>query len=160
MDSIRALRGVSTVLAVLVGLAAATFAGPRPGLAIVPGRAAGPVVIGMRLVELVQLLGPPGGLGRAREGEKLSWPALGLTVRLDREGRVDAVFVDSPRYRTAQGVGVGSSRQQVLAAFGPPTYAQEDQAFLILAYPALGISFGIRKDRMDRVEVVMVYRPG
>ncbi len=81
-------------------------------------------------------------------------------MRLDREGRVDAVFVDSPEYRTAEGVGVGSSRDEVLVAFGPPSHGQEDRDTLILAYPTLGISFAIRKDRGGRVEVVMVYRPG
>jgi hypothetical protein len=78
---------------------------------------------------------------------------------LDGDGKVDAVFVESPRFRTAEGVGVGSTRQEVLAAFGGTDRAQEDRSTLILAYPALGISFAIRKDR-DRVELVMVYRPG
>lgn len=71
---------------------------------------------------------------------------------------MDAVFVESPEYRTAEGVGVGSTREEVLAAFGPTSHAQEDRTVLILAYPALGISFAIPKDR-QRVELVMVYRP-
>lgn len=160
MDSNRAFRTVSTALAAVLGFALPGWATPRSGSLIVPGRAVGPVSLGMRLEQLVPHLGPPVGPVRPREGARIAWPARGLTVRLDREGRVDAVFVDSPEYRTAQGVGVGSSKDEVLAAFGPPSHGQEDRNTLILAYPSLGISFAIRKDRGGRVEVVMVYRPG
>ncbi len=150
---------MSTALVVLLAAGAARAA-PRGRTLIVPGRAVGPVVLGMTPQQVVRELGPPVGPARAHAGAKLSWPGRGITVRLDREGRVDAVFVESPEYRTAGGVGVGSRREEVVAAFGPASHAQEDGTTLILAYPALGISFAIRKDRQDRVELVMVYRPG
>jgi hypothetical protein len=158
MNSSRGLFAVSTVLAVLL-VAAGGWAAVRDRYLIVPGRAAGPAVLGMPGQELVRQLGRPSGEVRAQAQARLSWPGLGLTVRLDGDGKVDAVFVESPRFRTAEGVGVGSTRQEVLAAFGATDRAQEDRSTLILAYPALGISFAIRKDR-DRVELVMVYRPG
>ncbi|MCS7235008.1 MAG: hypothetical protein RMM30_03405 [Armatimonadota bacterium] len=159
MDSSRALAAVST--AVAVWLAAASTPGAVRGQhLIIPGRAVGPVVLGMASRQLFQQLGPPAGAARPQAGARLWWPDRGLAVRLDREGRVEAVFVESPQFRTAEGLGVGSSVGDVVAAFGPALHAQEDRTTLILAYPALGISFAVRKDRQDRVELVMVYRPG
>ncbi len=160
MDSNRVLSGVSTAVAVLVAVAGQSQAAVPQGHLIVPGRAVGPVQLGMRPAQVLRLLGPAVGAGPAQGAGRLAWPGRGLAVRLDPEGRVEAVFVESPQYRTAEGVGVGSSRDDVLAAFGPPSHAQEDRTTLILAYPALGISFGLRKDRGGRVELIVVYRPG
>ena len=156
MHSNRRLAVVSTLLAVL--LAAAGGRAAVEGLyLVVPGRSAGPAVLGMPGQELVRQLGRPSGAVRAEAGTRLSWPRVGLSVRLDRDGKVEAVFVESPRFRTREGVGVGSTREDVVVAFGPTDHAQEDRSTLILAYPGLGISFAIRKDR-DGVELVMVYR--
>ncbi|GBD29957.1 hypothetical protein HRbin32_01052 [bacterium HR32] len=151
---------MSTAAVVLA--VAASVAGAAVGAAhlIVPGRAVGPIVLGMRMVQVFQYLGPPEGREHARASGKFFWPARGVTVRVGRDGRVDAVFVESPEYRTAQGIGVGSHRDEVVAAFGPAFQAQEDRNTLILAYPRLGISFAIHKGRGDRVQLVMVYPPG
>ncbi len=158
MNSSRASRAVST--AVVLALAAGA-AGAAAGEAylIVPGRAVGPIALGMRIAQVFQYLGPPQGPEHAGRSGKFFWPGRGVTVRVGGDGRVDAVFVESPEYRTAQGIGVGSHRDEVVAVFGPAFQAQEDRTTLILAYPRLGISFAIHKGRGDRVQLVMVYRP-
>jgi hypothetical protein len=159
MHSTRALRTVSTALTLALAAGAASAAVGAAYL-IVPGRAVGPIVLGMRMVQVFQYLGPPEGREHAPTSGKFVWPARGVTVRVGRDGRVDAVFVESPDYRTAQGIGVGSHRDEVVAAFGPAFQAQEDRTTLILAYPRLGISFAVHKGRGDRVQLVMVYPPG
>ncbi|MDR7416058.1 MAG: hypothetical protein QN193_03700 [Armatimonadota bacterium] len=126
---------------------------------IVPGQRVGPVVLGMRVVQVFQHLGPPAGRAGSEGGGKFFWPQRGITVRVDSAGHVDTIFVEHPRYRTAQGIGVGSGLEEVLRAFGPTHQAQEDRSTLVLAYPGLGISFALDKSRGERVQMVVVYRP-
>ncbi|MDR7562797.1 MAG: hypothetical protein QN172_04600 [Armatimonadota bacterium] len=128
-------------------------------LLIVPGQRVGPVVLGMRMVQVFQYLGPPAAQARSEGSGRFFWPQRGITVRVDVEGHVDAIFVEHPRYRTAQGLGVGSELAELLRTFGPTDQAQEDRNTLILAYPHLGISFALDKSRGNRVQMVVVYRP-
>ncbi len=127
-------------------------------LLIVPGQRVGPIVLGMRMVQVFQYLGPPAGRVRAERSGKFFWPQQGITVRVDFDGHVDTIFVEHPRYRTAQGIGVGSGLEEVLRAFGPTNQVQEDRTTLVLAYPQLGVSFVVHKDP-GRVQMVVVYRP-
>ncbi|MDR5682580.1 MAG: hypothetical protein QN163_00935 [Armatimonadota bacterium] len=146
------------LVTVLVLAAAVVVQAATPtSLLIVPGRSVGPIVLGMRMTQVFQVLGPPEGREPGDQTIKFFWPRRGLTVRVDRDGRVDAIFVESPAYRTARGVGVGSTRDEVVGAYGPAPQAQEDRTTLILSYTPLGITFAIAKDRGSRVHLVMVY---
>jgi hypothetical protein len=151
---------VSTKLMTTILLAAVAAGAAAPAaFLIVPGQRVGPIVLGMRMVQVFQYLGPPAGRARAEATGKFFWPDRGITVRVDFDGRVEAIFVEHPEYRTAQGVGVGSALEEVVRAFGPTDQVQEDRTTLVLAYPRLGISFAIAKERGNRVQMVLVYRP-
>jgi len=150
---------VSTKLgAILLAAVVAGAVVPTTSL-IVPGQGVGPIVLGMRIVQVFQYLGPPARRVRTETTERFLWPDRGITVRVDFDGRVEAIFVEHPDYRTAQGVGVGSTLEEVVRAFGPTEQVQEDRTTLVLAYPRLGISFAIGKERGNRVQMVLVYRP-
>jgi hypothetical protein len=155
------MRRVSTKALLMVVLVVATTvpaqAATPAALLIVPGRSVGPIVLGMRMTQVFQFLGPPERRVPSGETIKFFWPRRGLTVRVDRDGRVAAIFVESPSYRTARGIGVGSTRDEVVAAYGPAPQAQEDRATLILVYTRLGITFAINKERENRVDMLMVH---
>jgi hypothetical protein len=144
---------VHLVTALVLAAAVVAWAAVPAALLIVPGRSVGPIDLGMRMTQVIRVLGP----AEDDEPSRFSWPRRGVTVRVDRDGRVDAIFVESPKYRTARGIGVGSTRDEVVAAYGPAPQAQEDRTTLILAYTQLGITFAINKERENRVELVMVY---
>ena len=150
---------MSTRLGVALLAALTILPGVPTAFLIVPGHRVGPIVLGMRVVQVFRYLGPPSNRSGSEGSGKFSWPHRGITVRVDSGGHVDTVFVEHPRYRTAQGVGVGSGLEEVLRAFGPTHQAQEDRTTLVLAYPGLGISFALDKSRGERVQMVVVYRP-
>jgi hypothetical protein len=71
---------------------------------VVPGLAVGGIALGDPRADVEDALGPSSD-GRYATG--LLW------VHYDARGRVEAVSTRSPRLRTAQGIGVGSSPAQV-----------------------------------------------
>lgn len=114
---------------------------------IVPGRSVGPIHIGMSLMELESQVGPAEETGMGAAWEYLS---SGYAVLIDTETHVvtailagggnEEVRLDKRFHaRTAEGIGMGSTRPQLLEAFGEPSRERLQDESLSLEYHHLGI---------------------
>lgn len=99
----------------------------RPTL-IVLGDRLGPVRIGMAEPEVVQILGRPSQLEDTSPPiwnlhwtEDLIWVTFfDKRRRTGANGMVWAITTQSPKFRTKEGIGVGSSLEEVLRTLGEP----------------------------------------
>jgi hypothetical protein len=112
-----------------------------------------PVHSGMTIKQVVAELGPAdptnaygGGLGYSR---------FGLLVAPNNAGVVHSVtFMQPFSGRTKQGIGIGSSRAEVIQAYGEPTAVRQGRAgdeFLRYSSPAL--VFQIHDGKVDLMSV-------
>lgn len=134
---------------------------------IVPGASVGKVRKGMSIPEVIASLGEPD----SRQGLILNYQRHGFSVVPSRDNVVrvvmcgDAGISDSPlvkafKARTKEGIGMGSTRAEVLKAFGAPTStkpwgAGQEQ----LTYQALGLKFTIEAGKVFHI-VVQLGQPG
>lgn len=115
---------------------------------IIPGEAVGPISLGMSEEEVTSAVGAP---ERTSLG---AWEYLstGYAVLLgDESGKVSAVLAgggnDQVRLdkrfhgRTAAGIGMGSTKQEILEALGEPSLERPLGDSVHLAYSHLGIEF-------------------
>ena len=91
---------------------------PSDQTRIEPNVGVGVVRRGMNQEQVQAKLGPPD-----REGKKLwRYPQLGLRLSFDKEGIISSIHCrKSFTGTTKEGIGIGSSRGDVIKAFGPPT---------------------------------------
>lgn len=123
--------------------APAADAGP-----IVPGERIGPVAIGMTIEAVAAALGPsPPGPQMGDGSTSYEYAQRGLTVQLSaRSGLVWTVITRNGIDRTAEGIGVGVSGDEIVPAFGsgyerydlPPPYERT-----LINYVSIGIHFSI-----------------
>lgn len=116
--------------ALAAALAAALVAGPAAGAPrIVPGQRIGPVAIGAERSPVEAAIGPGVVIARTPSGRaprnrnldrvRVAYPAWGVVATFatdEASAVVRAVSTRSPRYRTRDGLGVGSTRAAVRAA--------------------------------------------
>lgn len=117
---------------------------------IVPGRRISGVGVGTAGQTAVAALG--GGFISVRQGpvELYHWPHFALLIFVEG-GRVAQVSVFYEplheaiglRYATAQGVGIGSTRDQVRTAFGEPVQRQLQGPAEAWVYPSQGVVFNV-----------------
>lgn len=125
---------------------------PRQGLtSVAPGLGTVTVTIGSTLEEVKRLHGEPEEL---EEGSFVfGSERLGaFAVRLE-DNRVIMIVTVDPRYKTVQGIGIGSDRDDVLLAFGAPdpNFPDPDVDF----YLWKGISFSY--DNLSRVKGILIF---
>lgn len=159
------------MLALTVGAMAATQQ------KIVPGRSAGPMVLGAEADRVAEKWGAARERP-AKQGPDYRWheyPERGAWM-LTYRGRVVKIGVEGPAYATAEGFQVGSSSRSITAKWGPGSrrravpwtegdIVEEDKAEpsipterFFLDYPSRGISFLV-DTTLDRVMAVHVYYP-
>jgi hypothetical protein len=128
---------------------------------IEPNVAVGKVRVGMTAQQVVSALGEPA----RRSANALEYPALGLAVMPGPDGMIKVVmcgdvtglngpFVAAFIPRTKEGIGMKSTRAEVVKAYGEPEKSEKFRLGLeSLTYPALGITFTLENDKVHHMIV-------
>ncbi len=148
------LLGVLVVLLLTVPVASQA----PDDMLILPGVRIGKWTLEMTIDDLVRMNGPQNAVAGRPAVEPVTaadappglwvhrWANLGLVVlTIGRESQAVAqLYVLRQEYRTEEGVGVGSSREAILTAYGPPTLATEPQPGIWSpVYDEIGLAFEI-----------------
>ena len=139
-----------------------------PPLLIDPNLAVGKIHAGMTMAQVEAELGPP----PRKTGDSIEYPALGLAVMAASDGVVQYVlcgdvsgingpFVKVFNGHTKEGIGMYSTRAEVLKAYGQPT---DDRKLFFstesLRYDPLGITFTLEGGRVHHMAVRLEGEPG
>jgi len=136
-------------------------AGTNAAILIEPNVTVGKIHLGMTKAQVVAELGQPG----RQTANALEYPALGLAVMPDPEGIVQVVmcgdvtgingpFVKAFTGRTKEGIGMNSTRDDILKAFGDPGSAEKMRFGLeSLTYPSLGLTFTLEAGKVHHMIV-------
>ncbi len=140
-----------------------------PDLLIRPGEGVGDLKFGMSVEQMHKILGKP-DRSQAKSHEYLS---RGMAVvgsgnvgvaALLFGGRCekDQPLVGKCRYRTTRDIGMGSSEEEVVAAYGPPSSRQEvpqgDEDSVVLSYDKLRATFVLRRGQVVHMTFKMPAR--
>ena len=162
--------GVSLALVFLLSLAACSekvesdsgvSAGTNAAMLIEPNLNVGKIHTGMTTDQVIAALGQPG----RRTANSLEYPGLGLAVMPGPDGAVQVVmcgdvtglsgpFVKAFTGRTKEGIGMTSTRDQVIKAFGEPA-GDEKMRFGLesMNYPSLGLTFTLEGGKVHHIIV-------
>jgi hypothetical protein len=133
------------------------------GTAIVPNASVGPIRAGMTTQELFAALGQP----QRRTANALDYPKLGLAVVPSPEGIAqvvmcgDVIGLDGPYVRaftgrTPEGIGMRSTREEVVKAYGRPSETRGNPGGTeALKYEALGMVFRLQANKVHHIAVVL-----
>jgi hypothetical protein len=128
---------------------------------IEPNVGVGKVHAGMTAQQVALALGEPA----RRTANALEYPALGLAVMPGPDGLVKVVmcgdvtglngpFVATFTGRTREGIGMKSTRADVVKAYGEPEKSEKFRLGLeSLTYPALGMTFTLENDKVHHMIV-------
>jgi|SRR5208282_1527755 len=128
-------------------------------IVVEPGVAIGSVHSGMTIQQVVAELGQPDRTVDSASPEinrALEYTNYGLYV-IPGEGEVVHIVSVGPPFagRTKEGIGIGSSRADVIKAYGEPTAAKPIQPnFEVLRYELLGLRFQLQDGKVDLIGVV------
>ena len=138
--------------------AAATNATP---LLIVPNVSVGEIRGGMNVTQMVASLGEP----QRRTANAWEYTRLGLAVLPDQQGVIQYVmcgdvmganrpFAQAFTGRTKEGIGMNSSREEILKAYGDPSQNQKfPGAIERLTYDGLGLTFTLEEGKVYHIVV-------
>jgi hypothetical protein len=119
----------------------------------VPGRSIGGIVIGQSIRLVVRRLGAPTETGSAGELTLYAFHRLGIAVYAAGE-TVRRISTTNTFFRTRDGLGVGSSLEEVRQRYGPQLVNRTVEQVQGVANDQLGIAFGVER---QAVVVVLVY---
>ncbi len=164
----------------LLALASDAGAQANDDKRIVPGQRIGPWTLEMTVADLNRINGPKQAIGiRPGELEFLPaqqdlvkplwihrWDHVRLRVLTVERGdqNIVGLTIFSDAYKTVEGIGIGSTREQVIAAYGQPsamTAPNAEQDHLI--YDRLGITFRVLRNRPpadQKAALVNVFKAG
>jgi hypothetical protein len=131
---------------------------PEVNLEIIPGTGVGPIKLGMTMDEVKKALGQPD----ARPGRPLQYLSLGLAVLpTSKDETVGAIMMGDPeggvlveRFKgvTPKGIGMKSTRQEIIAAYGQPENTKSSTGGLEeLQYDSGGTQYALRGGRVVHI---------
>ena len=121
---------------------------------IVPGAEAAGIKLGDTFDRVKAIYGAPSKVDNTTKRFQYWDPNLGLSGFLDGIDLVDDLFLRSPnKAKTANGIGIGSTRQRVEEEFGQPEKIEDGGHW----YFKQGISFDY--DAGAKVELIYVFKP-
>jgi len=130
-------------------------------LVIQPRASVGPIREGMTTQEVASVFGEPA----RRTANALIYPQLGLAVMHGLDGKAQVVmcgdvtglhgpFVKAFRGRTPEGLGMESTREEIIKAFGEPTEAETLRGGQeSLRYANQGITFTLQSGKVHHMIV-------
>ena len=168
MTAVRISSSAATFLAAFLALGGCSDQrepAARPGgestMLIEPNLNVGKIRAGMTIDQVIAELGQPG----RQTANALEYPQLGLAVMPGPDGVVQVVmcgdvtgingpFVKAFTGRTKQGIGMTSTRDEVLKAFGEPA-GDEKMRFGLesMNYPSLGLRFTLEGGKVHHIIV-------
>ena len=136
-------------------------------LLIEPNASVGAVRAGMTIAQLKAELGPP----QRTTPNSLQYPRLGFAVIPDADGKIQVVMcgdVTGPggpyakafSGRTKEGIGMFSTHEQVVTAYGPPDSSERFIGGVeSMKYSALGITFTLERGKVYHMIVHLGENP-
>jgi hypothetical protein len=130
-------------------------------LQIEPNAGVGPIRAGMTTQQVVAAIGEPA----RRTANALIYPKLGLAVMPGADGTAQVVmcgdvtglqgpFVKAFRGKTSAGLGMESTRDEIIKALGEPTEAETFRGGQeALRYADLGITFTLQQSKVHHIIV-------
>jgi hypothetical protein len=142
---------------------AAPLAQPDEKHLIIPGNSIGPIKIGMSPSVVRSILSPGSRLPAPPPGYEQtigvwSGPLGSFWVRFAEPGAVAIAIDKDTGYATAEGVHIGSTADEVRAAFGEPSNVAHKSSlkredYDVMQYDSKGIDMFLRQDRVFRILV-------
>jgi len=136
-------------------------AGTNSTMLIEPNIAVGPVHAGMTVTQVIATLGEP----QRRPSNSLEYTRLGLAVMPGPDGIVqvvmcgDVIGINGPfakvfMGRTKEGIGMYSTREEVIRAYGEATASEKMRGGLeSLQYEPLGMTFTLEAGKVHHIIV-------
>ena len=103
---------------------------------------------GMTVEQIKDILGQPDG----DTGQKLTYDEKGLTVIFNDKIKVSSIIVKSSSYKTQEGIGVGTTIEDVIATYGKPIKKNVRDK---LYYKDMEIIFNMVNGKVDNIMVLL-----
>ncbi len=133
MNTVKKSLSLLALLGALSLVASCSRSAPSVSMKIIPGIGVGPIKFGMTMDEVKKTLGQPDPVA----GKPLQYLSLGLSViPSSKDGTVGAIMMGDTgggqlveRFKgvTTNGIGMKSTRQEIVAAFGQPESAKSTE---------------------------------
>ena len=151
------LRGVAVILAAVMACTLLPWVWAQGVGALIPGQGLADISLGSRIAEVVARLGAPNEVRLASTDGTLAYAFDQYGIAAYARGNtIIALTTTNSLLGMIRGVGLGSSRESIVAMFGTPRSVGLVEGFPGLLYDTQGIAFGL--DR-HTVAVVMIFKP-
>lgn len=160
------MKAVTTVLLFLLLMAPSALSQVPDDKLIVPGQRIGKWTLAMTIADLTQMNGAPLSIGpnfaqdAARENVVHIWDRVFAATSTSDQQRIEILGTGSEDFKTEKGIGAGSRREAVEAAYGRPTAeTRATDTWMRLIYDEVGLAIRITRV-LETVARVDVFRPG
>ena len=126
----------------------------------------GKLHFGMSREEMIKILGQPHGINMPNIND---YTEFGLTVVMREnvvwgifcgdKSKLDSELIKNCKCKTTRGIGMGSTKQQIIAAYGEPTRIVPDNGLTMMLYKNIAMNFSLRDDNVVYMGAQMPPKP-